>query len=269
MRFIRTMFGPKTLVLCCVLALVNCGGGGGGTNTPTTPVQTNKDPSAIFQGTFASVSPMNGTVDITNGIILPTGETRLLLRNGKQIVGNIQITGSSFVSSALLVSSTTQETITLSNGKINSTAVNGGQANLTGNYTTATDSGTFTIYSTQALLDNWGSKSLINIAKIWGAVANSEVSSVYSLGTINANVDSTGFISLLIIDNNGYTIGTASGQFTQIASNYNEFKITITSNGQTYTGLAYTLESQTDSDKFLVILASNSIGVFYATMFHG
>ena len=245
----RVTLGVIAPVLLLASTLISCGGGGGGGSTATPPAVINLDPSAIFQGSIMSTT--YAPVDVTEGIILSTGEARLLLRNGSQIVANLQITGSTFISSALELNTSSQQAITISNGKINSTAVGSGQANLSGNFNTFNDSGTFTLYSTAPLSSTSSPKSLNNLVGAWTADA------VAFPGSMNVTIDSSGRMS-----------GNATGQFTQITPNSNGFRITISYSGQTYTGLAYTFGNTQFADTFLAVLASNASGELYAVFHH-
>jgi hypothetical protein len=212
------------------------------------------DPSGIFQGSIVSTS--YAPVDVTEGIILPTGEARLLLRSGSQIIGNLLITNNTFSSSALEYTVSGQQSITISNGKINSAATNGGQANLSGIYNTFNDNGQFTIYSTAPLSSTSYPKSLNNLVGTWIADA------VTSAGYLTVKIDASGNISPVSPSTQ------ISGQFIQITPNNNEFRATISTNGQSYTGLAYTTGNTQFADTFLVVLANNANGQLYAVFHH-
>jgi hypothetical protein len=212
------------------------------------------DPSGIFQGSIVSTS--YAPVDVTEGIILPTGEARLLLRSGSQIIGNLLITNNTFSSSALEYTVSGQQSITISNGKINSAATNGGQANLSGIYNTFNDNGQFTIYSTAPLSSTSYPKSLNNLVGTWIADA------VTSGGYLTVKIDASGNISPVSPSTQ------ISGQFIQITPNNNEFRVTISTNGQSYTGLAYTTGNTQFADTFLVVLANNANGQLYAVFHH-
>ncbi|HJW73271.1 MAG TPA: hypothetical protein VJ486_10620 [Geothrix sp.] len=237
---------------CSLLTLAlafGCGGGGSKSNPPPTPVSL--DPSGIFQGSMISTS--FAPVDITEGIILPTGEARLLLRSGYQISANLQITNNTFNSSALEYTTSSQQSITISDGKINSSATSGGQANLNGSYNTFNDNGQFTLYSIAPLNSSSSPKSLNNLAGTWIADA------VTSAGYILININSSGNIT---------PTSQFGGQFTQITPNNNGFRVSISINGLSYTGLAYTFGNSQFADTFLVILASTTNGQFYAVFHH-
>ena len=258
----------RMLVILVVL-LLGCGGGGGGGNSSNTPViVTNLDPSAIYSGEFGPSS--NSANDVTNGIILPSGEARLMLRYGSQIVGTLQVTGSAFSCSATVYTSSGIQAMTMSNGKINQTTTNGGQANLSGSFTTNGTSDTFTIYSRQSLNEPLLPKTLTNLVRYWRAEANQQTSSLFAQGYIEGSIDTSGILNANIRNNANNIVGVVSAQFTQISpgTNTNSFRVTVQSGGQTYIGLAYTQQYGVDPDGFMIILASNSTGQFWAIFHH-
>ena len=244
-----------------LVATLGCGGGGSSSNPPNSTLPaTNLDPSAIYQGNFGPSS--NAANDVTHGIILPSGEARLLLRYGSQIVGNLQISGSGFSCNATMYTSPGIQSMTITNGIINRTIASG-QANLSGSFATAGISDTFTLYSEQNINDPSMVKSLSNLAGTWRAEANNQTSSVYTQGYISGSVDTNGNFTGSISSG-----GTVTAQFTQIAPGANAFRATVQCNGQTYSGLAYTQVYAPNPDGFLNILASNATGQFYAAFHH-
>ena len=242
-----------------VVAILGCGGGGGNSTNPTPPV-VNLNPSAIYSGDFGPSS--NAANDVTQGIILPSGEARLMLRYGSQIVGNLQVSGSDFSCSASMFTPTGLQSFTISNGKINQT-ITSGQANLSGSFATAGMSDTFTLYSRQNINDPTMVKSLNSLVGSWRAEANNQTSSVYSQGYISGSVDTGGNLTATISSG-----GTVTALFTQISPGANAFRVTVQCNGQTYIGLAYTQVYAPNPDGFLTILASNATGQFYAVFHH-